>query len=119
MTQVRIIRRKNALCLIEWVDENGYFHRGWISDKYVSFGSGNEGTVRDPNMSVPYGIPWRELVSLNATPLDLEKELNRRGIWTIEELRNNPQGAQSAIQSVYGMDFASLLNSVKAYEKGI
>ena len=117
MVKIQIIRRKNGLCLIQWIDSNDMFHRGWIPDIEISFGSGNEGKVQDPNMSVPFGIPWRELISLNATPQDLENELYRRGIWTIEDLRQNPQGALSSIQSVYGMDLSALLNEARLYEK--
>ena len=117
MIKVRIIRRKNGLSLIEWRDSNEKFHRGWIPDIEISFGSGNEGNVLDPDMSVPYGIPWREFISINATPVGIEDELYRRGIWTIEELRADPKSAQAAIQAVYGMDLSALLNEMSRYEK--
>jgi len=117
--RVRIIRRKNGTCLIEWmVGENTF--RGWVPDSEVSDISGTTGLVEQPDVAVPYtGAPWRELASMTATPIDLERELRRRGIWTIEDLRANPNIAQAAIQSVYGYDLAALLNNAARHEKGL
>jgi len=116
--RVRIVLRKNGTSLIEWV-ENDDTLRGWIPDVKVSAISGNAGDVENPRMAVPYtGTPWRELVSMAATSISLERELRRRGIWTISDLRANPNVALSAIQSVYGIDLAQLLYAAAEFEKG-
>jgi len=40
------------------------------------------------------------------------------GIWTLDELVNNPNAAIAALQSVYRVDLVALLQAARNYEKG-
>lgn len=112
MKKVRIIRRHNDLYLIEWV-EKGTTFRGWIPQSMVEDLGNSTGQTDDPNVSVPYGINWSEIVQMTAKPQDLERELHRRGIWTTGDLREYPQVVIASLQSVYGVDLAALLQAAK------
>lgn len=115
MKKVRIIRRHNDLYLIEWLDVDTT-KRGWIPQSMVEDLGNSTGQTTDPNISVPYGVQWSEVVSLAASPQDLERELHRRGIWTTGDLRSNPQVAIACLQSVYGVDLAALLHAAKTID---
>lgn len=65
---------------------------------------------------MPWGIPW-EAVELSASSQDLAAELRRRGIWSIEDLRQNPKGAMGALQATYGVDVAMLFQFAAKYEE--
>ncbi|HUW94629.1 MAG TPA: hypothetical protein VMW58_02485 [Anaerolineae bacterium] len=114
---VRIILHKNDLHLAEW-QEGGSYHRAWVTpDMFKSYDKiGKSAVVTNPSAGIPYGLDWSRMVTLSATPRDVDRELKNAGIWTAEDLRENPNGARAALQSVYGFDMAALLMAVKEYE---
>ena len=114
---VQIILRKNDLLLVEW-QEMGMPYRAWVTPDMVveDRPKGKTTTVKNPGAGIPYGMDWSPLIQVNATPRDFDRELKRVGIWTVQDLRDKPNEARSALQSVYGMDMAALLMAVKAYE---
>ncbi len=111
----QIILRKNDLLLVEWLDGEMPM-RAWVTPDMILSHSGKEAIVENPRAGIPYGMEWRQLVLLHATPIGLEAELKKQGIWTISDLRTKTPQAVSAIQSVYGVEIATLLNMAKAYE---
>lgn len=67
-------------------------------------------------MGMPWGVPWEE-VKLRANPDVLAAELRRRGIWTANDLRANPNVALAAIQSSYGVDLSALQRFATKYQE--
>ena len=57
------------------------------------------------------------MIKPSVSALDIERELKRRGIWTIEELRTRPNEVIGALKDAYGLDLAALLQAAKVYEK--
>jgi hypothetical protein len=60
------------------------------------------------SVGIPYGIPW-ELVQLKASSIELANALRMQEIWTYDDAMNNPNKIISALQAVYGVDLAALL----------
>ena len=114
---VQIILHKNDLLLVEWLDRD-MPHRAWVTPDMVVSKDRNKKTavVKNPKAGIPYGMDWSPLITLNATPRDVDRELKRVGIWTVDDLRAKPNEARSALQAVYGMEMSTLLMAVKAYE---
>jgi len=112
---VQIILHKNDLHLIEW-QEMGKPHRAWVTPDMIESKSGKTAVVKNPGAGIPYGMDWTPLITLSATPEDFDRELKRVGVWTIQDLRDKPNEALSALRSVYGIDMAVLLQAVKALE---
>jgi hypothetical protein len=66
---------------------------------------------------IPYGVDWERVIAqaggMQATPQALAGELRARGIWTAEDLQRNLSAARGAIQAVYGLDLATLVQAAK------
>ena len=113
---VRIIQRKNGLFLVEW-DESGTLKRAWIDGELLVDDRGMVGEAYSPWAGIPYGVEWSRMIKPSVSALDIERELKRRGIWTIEELRTRPNEVIGALKDAYGLDLAALLQAAKVYEK--
>lgn len=68
-------------------------------------------------MGVPYGVPWESILTLSATAQQLADELRRNGIWTFADLERNQAAAFGAIQAVYGLDLAKLIQAAHGYKE--
>ena len=55
------------------------------------------------------GTPWEEVVILKATSEQLAQNLRMRGIWTAQDVYDQPEQTQSAIMATYGLDYHTLL----------
>lgn len=68
-----------------------------------------------PPMPRP-GAPWATIIGgLAGTPEKLEAALHGAGILTLDDLRRRPAVALGALQSVYGLDLAALLERAEAH----
>jgi len=62
------------------------------------------------------GAPWSAIIGqLAGTPEKLEAALHGAGILTLDDLRRRPAVALGALQSVYGLDLAALLERAEAH----
>lgn len=117
MTEVQVIRRKNGLMLVEWNDA-GQPKRAWVSGDMLRKDNGETAQVEKPDAGVPYGVEFWRLIKLNkVSPQELDRELKRRGVWTIADLRANPNVAVAAIQSLFGLNVSALLTAADKYEQ--
>lgn len=115
---VQIIMRKNDMSLVQWL-ENGSPSRAWVTpDMIVSTEDKGRAIVDSPNAGIPFGVEWSRMVEMHATPKDLEKNMRLHGIWTVADLRGNPDGARAALQATYGIDVASLQRLAKDLNSG-
>jgi len=113
---VRIIQRKNGLTLVEWNDVDT-LKRAWVDGELLVEDNGLIGKAYSPWAGIPYGMDWAKIISPSVRPVDFDRELKRRGIWTIEEARKKPQEVTNALRDAYGLDLAALLQAAKVYEK--
>lgn len=104
----RKIRAKNDLLLVEW-EQDGRIRRSWVSKDMVEEQGEDYADVVNPGAGIPYGIDFARLVELQATPAALDTELKRRGIWTLNDMRANLPAVAAALQNVYGVDLAHLV----------
>lgn len=113
-TEVNVIRNKGGLSLIEW-RVNGSVKRSWVPVSEVRR-EGSVSLVNKPAAGIPHGHNFAKLLTPSVTPDAIDEELKRHGIWTIEDLRANPNSALGALQSAYGVDLASLFQAADKYE---
>lgn len=116
--EVRVVRRKNGLLLVEW-QEGDLPKRAWVTPDMVLDDQESVAVVDNPSAGIPYGVEFWRLVEMAATPQDLDRELKRRGIWTAEDLRAHPNVVLSALQDVYGVDLAALYQAVSRLENDL
>jgi hypothetical protein len=115
-TEVMVVGRKNDLMLAQW-EHMGSPRRAWVTPDMIVDDRGGVATVRDPNAGIPYGMDWTRVGPFGVTPVDIDRELKRRGIWNIEDLRARPNEVIGALMSAYGMDLARLLQWAKEFER--
>lgn len=114
LVKVKVIRRRGESALVEWLDgeqqKRATIPVTAVVDEFVA--------VALLEAGVPYGLPWAELVQPEATPEAIQAALYRVGVWTVDDLRQNPQLALGALQRVYGVDLSALMRAAKEYESG-
>lgn len=113
-TKVTPIRNKGGKTLVEWTYAQK-LHRSWVPSEDVLVVDG-EHRVERPSAGIPYGNNFAKLLTPSVTPDAIDAELKRRGIWTIEDLRANPNSALGALQSAYGVDLAQLYQAADKFE---
>lgn len=113
-TEVTPIRRKGGLTLVQW-RRGSKLHRNWVPDGDV-VQDGELFVVDKPSAGIPYGQNFAKLLTPSVTPDAIDAELKRRGIWTIQDLRANPNSALGALQAAYGIDLAQLFQAAAAFE---
>lgn len=114
MRLVKIVRRQNQAVLVEWVDDDGRKQRCVIPAEKIEDGQAADDVLA---AGQPYGYPWGKMITLSALPVDVEVELHRANIWTGDDLRANTAVAVAALQRVYGVDLAALLQAASRYDK--
>ena len=106
---VRVLGSSEAAALVEWRDEEG-LHRSLVPAGLVTAGK-----CETPELGVPYGVPWADVVPLQVTPQQLEQVLYSRGLWTAQDvLAATPVTLLGLLQQLYGLDVATLIQAAQA-----
>lgn len=118
--KVKLINRNGRAALIEYQVE-GATARGFVPAEALRQDAGqtyesNQYEVDRPTLAAPYGMPWADLVTLPATPQDIEDALHQYGIWTAEDLERNTAQATAAIISVHAREIRELLRAARGYQ---
>lgn len=108
MVGVQIIARKGETALVEWLAGED-LRRSVVPAEIVTVDAAGQAWCEAPEQGMAYGWPWEQLIVLQATPEQVARELRKRGIWTVEDLKANVMAAVAAFQTVYGMDVSRLL----------
>jgi len=115
----QVVRRKSDLALVEW-EQDGAPKRAWATPSMVveQVENSKSVVVRNPDEGVPYGERWQDLLpNPQVTPETIDRELKRRGIWTIDDLQANPNLARTCLQRAYGLDLGVLLTAASRKQK--
>ena len=113
MVSVRLVANVGPSALVEWEDKEG-FHRVTIPRVEIKDGKADALTL---DAGIPYGFDW-SLVELK--PLDmveLKYELNKRDIWTADDIRSKPAQVTTTTTKLLGLMRHELLAAAKAAEK--
>jgi len=109
---VQIILQKNDLLLVQWKDQEDSPSRAWVTPDMVVSVEGKQAVVDSPSAGIPYGVEWAGLVEFHASPFAFQKFLRGQGIWTVADLRANPDGVRVALQATYGIDVTAFNRAV-------
>lgn len=82
---VQLVAHKDGSALVQWLDEDGMYHRA-----YVPLDKVKDGTVASKDLAkgIPYGLPWEEWIEVTATPEHIANELRRHGCWCHADLNH-------------------------------
>lgn len=102
---VRVVS-EGVTVLVEWLDRTGIERRAVLPPAAVE----RSGVMEDVlESAAPYGERWESKVGKMPTGKQIAERLHVRGIWTLDDLRANPQGAMQSIYEVCGITVKKLL----------
>jgi hypothetical protein len=113
--KVNVIGRKNAAALIQYHDEaNDMLHRvvvphATLEGEYVS--------DDEIALAIPVGVAWEDVIRLQTTPTDIQRELRRRGVWTAQDAISRPNDVIAAVSAAYGLDVAAVIRAANTIAK--
>lgn len=115
---VKVVPLRGDAVVVEW-QEDDVLKRATVPPGAL-IADGDQHRVTDDVLfkGIPYGVPWADLITLAATPEAIEAELHRVGIWTVDDLRGNTAVAVSALQRIYKVDLAALLQAATRFDRG-
>lgn len=112
--KAKVITAHNDITLVEWIDQRGHYLRAWVTPDMIELVEGQSAMINNPEMGIPYGQDWSQLIEQSITPDMVANSLRRSGIWTIEDLQSRPNEVQGAIIATAAMVLQGLLSNVKA-----
>lgn len=111
-TRVNIILKKNQVALVEYRTDK--LKRVSVPVSVIQNGMVDLDILE---MGIPYGENWTNLITLSATSLDLENELHEMGIWTAQQVIENPNRVLNALMAVYQIELSTILRIAKGVVK--
>ena len=102
--KVRVISHKNKTSLVEWDD--GALNRGYIPSDQIEDGEVSSDTL---SAAIPYGV---QLDLPCVTPEQIEDQLHRAGIWTVEDIRKHPTEVKAVLEAVYKVSWSAFQEAV-------
>lgn len=104
---VRLVSMHGNTALVEWEDHG--LHRVTIPVSEVIEEKVSEDVI---SAGIPYGIAWEKAVNPEqVTAKQIADALRVAGIWTKEDLFNQPNVAIGVIQAVLGVHLGSLIEA--------
>lgn len=101
---VRVVDERGASHVVEWTDDDGAVRRRVVMASEIDSGEIDEDVIAD---APPYGADWASL-DLHIKGADVERALHRRGVWTREDARRNPNAALDALRDAAGLHLSRL-----------
>jgi len=114
--KVRLISKQRQAALIEWWSEedDNYFRSVVPLNSLQGEGDGLQCDMAE--QGIPQGVPWSEIsIDRMFNPHVLEKELRRVGVWSYEDINNNPQAVVNALQKAMGIGLQEVKSFAKNY----
>ena len=112
---VWVVAHKGNSALVEFV-QNGYLQR-----RVVPYSAVNNDTLDERTLEsgAPYGVSFADLDMAEVFenfPTLLGQACHERGLWTQAEFERNPTKVQEALQSIFGLSVARVLNFIALHE---
>ena len=101
---VQVVSTTGKSTLVEWQDKKG-LHRASLPNEAVSEKVDQELLEAAP----PYGVPWALAPIKAFTGDDLQAALYAAGVWTSEDVMNQPKKVIGALQYLYYVHLGSLV----------
>lgn len=118
MEIVKLIFRKKAAVLVEY-QKNGIPVRVSVpANKVHQISNSEEVEISEKVLreGIPYGVPWSvHITDTTINGMDVENELHKLGIWTVDDYKRNPGALQNAVMAVTVNIVRSIVQTVKEY----
>ena len=113
LVAVKVIRKKGLSALVEW-EERKYIKRAFVPVKALD---GDQCPAAELEHGIQHGEAWEECMGKPPTPKQMADALRRAGIWTMEDLFNNPIKAKKIFQSLHGQQFVHFFRATRGGKK--
>ena len=109
--KIRIVKTIGQAVIIQ----NELYERRTVPARAIK--PGDVISMREWKAGIHYGIPWEDVVTINATPESLAMELRKRGVYTRKDLEKRIKSVQAAVYEAVGVDLSALIRAAKAYQE--
>lgn len=112
--KIKIINSVNGKTLVEYIRDGIAVRCAFPSELVVN------DSVDDSLLSIaiPHGVDWAFALSgviRSVGEHEIAAVLSNAGIFTLEDVKKDPQRVVGAIQSAYGIDYATIVRVAEAY----
>lgn len=114
--QAKVITTQNGLTLVEWMDGTKP-SRAWVTPDMIEGEPGRSALITHPEGGIPYGERWSTLTSGYLSAEEIETQMYRSGLWTVEDLQQRPNEALGVIRAVAGNILQEILHNARAVQK--
>ncbi|NMC34202.1 MAG: hypothetical protein GYA36_17345 [Veillonellaceae bacterium] len=108
---VTVIAYVGDSAIVEWEDSED-LHRCTLPADIVK----PKMTAEELANGIPYGLPLAEIVTFSASAVEFSRRMHQAGLWTADDIRRNPQRVFRALQAMYAVDVATLMQKIRTYE---
>lgn len=116
--EVKVLKTKKGHSLIEWTSKDGTPRRSFVPADRVETGEDGQQSVEHPERGVGFGLDFSRIIEpITIDPDAIDKELKLAGIWSAEDVRNQPHVAQGAIIRALGVVLNNLLANLKGIDQ--
>ncbi len=103
---IRIIERQNNASLIEWIGEDGDYHRGIIPAKKIVQGRVEAAVLKK---AIPYGLDWEKLAVVTVDAEKIARAMRRNGLFTLHDIEAGGNKIYKAFADAFSNDLAALI----------
>ena len=114
LVDVQVIRTEKETALVEWADREGMLQRAYVPTTEVTSDQVSSDTL---DAGISYGVAFEDIWKPSVTATQVAQELRRRGIWTREDVFEQPNAVIVALQAAYGLDLGRLQSACKEATK--
>ena len=110
---VAVMYTRGQSAVVRWTE------RGKLKAVIVPAEQITDGTIAKTALDagIVYGVPWENVEFAEVSSADLAEALRGHDIWTHDDLCKKPSEATSAIRSLFGVDFATLMQLAIRHEQ--
>lgn len=113
--KVSVLRTEGMSALVEWYDDEAdELKRAYVPRNEVSNGACSDTVLKN---GIPYGLPWAKFLEVTMTPQDLQRELRRIGLWTLDDFATKGPQVFGAIHRASGINLPFLKKAALNYLK--
>lgn len=107
---IRIIERQNNASLVEWIGEDGDYHRGIIPAKKIVQGRVEAAVLKK---AIPHGLDWEKLAVVTVDAEKIARAMRRNGLFTMHDIEVGGNKIYKAYADAFSNDLAALIRRAR------
>lgn len=119
-TKVTLVDRNDKMALVEYKNDEGKRQRVQVLRERVKRNDDGDYEVdpRSLDSGIPYGVDWSQHIEpLTLTPEQVRDTLYEAGIWTPNDVYQNPQAIVNALLGAMAVNVNHVIQAARKHEE--